>query len=83
MVIDVVSQTTGAERTVAVEAAVPGLVLAIAKERAELVRVEVPADRLLAVLTDRPVAPQQVVAADATRSCSPPEPLTRRSGWPT
>lgn len=63
MVIDAVSQSTGAERTVAVEAAASGLVLAVAEKGAELARVEVPADTLLAVLTDRPAGRQQVVDA--------------------
>ena len=65
VVIDAVSQTTGAERTVSVEAVAAGLLLAISEEGTELARVEVPPDRLLAVLTDRPQAPQQVVAFDA------------------
>lgn len=61
--IHAVSQSTGAERTVSVEAATTGLLLVIAEKGAELARVEVPADELLAVLTDRPAGQQSVGAA--------------------
>lgn len=64
MVIDAVSQSTGAERTVAVEPAPAGVVLAIREKGAELARVEVPADQIMSVLTERPAGPQAVVAVD-------------------
>lgn len=64
MVIDAVSQSTGAERTVVVEPAPAGVVLVIREKDAELARVEVPADKLLTVLTERPAGPQVVVAID-------------------
>ena len=65
MVIDAVSQSTGAERRVSVEAADAGLLLAISEKEAELARVEVPSDKLLAILTDPPAGKRRVVAVDA------------------
>jgi hypothetical protein len=64
MVIDAVSQSSGAERTVTVEAAGAGVVLAIREREAELARVEVPADELMTVLTDRPEGLQVVVGSE-------------------
>jgi hypothetical protein len=61
MPIDAVSQTTGAERAVSVEPAAAGLVLAIVERGTELTRVEVPTEKLLTVLTDRPEGVQAVV----------------------
>ncbi len=64
MVIDAVSQSTGSERTVAVEPAPAGVTLAIREKDAELARVEVPTDKFLTVLTERPAGPQAVAAVD-------------------
>jgi hypothetical protein len=65
MVIDAVSQSTGSERTVLVEPAQAGVRLAVREKDAELARVEVPADELLTVLTERPAGPQVIVADGA------------------
>ena len=60
MTIDAVSQSTGAERVVDVEASGDGILVVIRDRDAELARVVVPADPLMAVLSDRPEGPQEV-----------------------
>ncbi len=60
--IHAVSQTTGAERTVAVDTSANGLALAISESNQELARAEVPADQLLTILSDRPESSHAVGA---------------------
>ncbi len=62
MTIDGVSQTSGAERVVAIEAAGAGVTLSVTDRSGgvELGRAVLPADALIAVLSERPAGAQAV-----------------------
>ena len=60
MTIDAVSQSTGAERVVDIEADGAGVRLVIREKSVERARAVVPADALMDILSERPAGPQTV-----------------------
>lgn len=64
MTIDGVSQSTGAERLVEIEADGGGVRVVIREGDTELARVLLPSDPLMAVLADRPDGLQAVVGGE-------------------
>jgi hypothetical protein len=66
MVIEGLSQTTGTGRAVEIAAADAGVRVVIRKDKAELGRIDVPSDPLLAVMTDRPAGVQKIAGGERT-----------------